>query len=167
MIVSFTVVLAMRFITGFLESADRYPAGHRILLWAGRLQIPGIFIPLLVPHSLAAIYCLGLAGVCIVAAIATTIKIMLDGYEPARYFSSPGVFFSWARSRLSCVISSSSRLTSSPPMACKLASPWACFSFHSRLPPEFVRSRKPKKEQRPNHSMRKWKRSVRAKKPPG
>ena len=90
MIVSFTVVLAMRFITGFLESADRYPAGHRILLWAGRLQIPGIFIPLLVPHSLAAIYCLGLAGVCIVAAIVTTVKIMLDGYEPARYF-----LFAW------------------------------------------------------------------------
>ena len=90
MIVSFTVVLAMRFITGFLESADRYPAGHRILLWAGRLQIPGVFIPLLVPHSLAAIYCLGLAGVGIVAAIVTTVKIMLDGYEPARYF-----LFAW------------------------------------------------------------------------
>ena len=62
MIVSFTVVLAMRFITGFLESAERYPAGHRILLWAGRLQIPGVLFPFLVPHSLAAIYCLGFAA---------------------------------------------------------------------------------------------------------
>ena len=90
MIVSFTVVLAMRFITGFLDSKERYPAGHRILVWAGRLQIPGIIVPLVLPHSLAAVYCLGLAGVAIVTAMVSTLKISRDGYEPARYF-----LFAW------------------------------------------------------------------------
>ena len=69
-------------------SAERYRPDT--YCWAGRLQIPGVIIPLLVPHNLAAVYCLGLAGIVIVAAIATTIKIMLNGYEPARYF-----LFAW------------------------------------------------------------------------
>ena len=90
MIVSLTVVLAMRFITGFLESAERYPAGHRILLWAGRLQVPGIIVPLVLPHNIAAVYCLGLAGIAIVAAMVSTLRISRDGYEPARYF-----LFAW------------------------------------------------------------------------
>ncbi len=86
MLVSLTVVVAMRFITGFLGSESRHPTGHKILIAVRYLSIPGIVIPLVAPHRFAAVYCLGLAGVAIVTAMVSTVRIARAGYAPAKYF---------------------------------------------------------------------------------
>ena len=92
-LVSFTVVTAVRFVINFLNTKQYAPGPGTFLKWCAYLSVPGLVIPLFAPHKIAAAYCLGLAGIGAGALLGTTAYVARKGYQPAGFFSSPGELF--------------------------------------------------------------------------
>lgn len=85
-LVSLCLIVGVRFVLNFLDAQRLAPRLARTLMWLARLSIPGLFIPLAVPHKFAAVYCLGLAGLGCALCLITTAHVLMRGYAPARIF---------------------------------------------------------------------------------
>lgn len=83
---SFAVAVSVRFVVNFLNTDQFAPRLGRFLKWCAYLSVPGLFIPLFTPHKVAAIYCLGIAGVGALGLLVTTAYVMRQGYQPAKFF---------------------------------------------------------------------------------
>ena len=83
---SLAVVVSVRFVVNFLNTDKLAPRLGRFLKWCAYLSVPGLVIPLFAPHKIAAIYCLGIAGVGAFGLLVTTAYVMRQGYQPAKFF---------------------------------------------------------------------------------
>ncbi|MBT6177995.1 MAG: sensor histidine kinase [Deltaproteobacteria bacterium] len=83
---SLAVVVSVRFVVNFLNADHFAPRMGKFLRGCAYLSVPGLVIPLFVPHKFAAIYCLGLGGVGAAGLLVTTAHVMRQGYQPAKFF---------------------------------------------------------------------------------